>query len=424
MKTNDQIAARVFIDAFMEDPNVNTACLQGYAGVGKTWLVGDWLSDIGETENTIIAAPTHKALDVLRQKCGQLPVVFRTLHSLLGIGVRKTEEGDTEQERFSVDHQCTLLVVDEGSMVGQEFFDMIAAKQVSGALRKVLYIGDPAQLPPVKEELSPIFKVERSFTMREIVRYAGPIIKVATFLREHIEAQTQFTLMDVMALTDPADRAVCHINRAALYNWTESAQLKGLDARILAWTNAAVLQHNQTMHARMYPVATTYFAESEKILVADSYTLTKAQGSTAGPKSPPDALMNGEVLTCIECVVAESVSGVAVFTAHCTTAIGKPLMLDFAPNEAHRLNVHKDLNSRIYNMGMGEPARKELVAQRKLINRLAPLRHAYACTVHKSQGSTYDVSIVDFSDIYRSEDKARLMYVAATRPSKYLMFAR
>jgi ATP-dependent exoDNAse (exonuclease V) alpha subunit len=56
--------------------------------------------------------------------------------------------------------------------------------------------------------------------------------------------------------------------------------------------------------------------------------------------------------------------------------------------------------------------------------RLAPLRHAYACTVHKSQGSTYDISMVDFSDVFRSDDKARLIYVAATRASKFLVFAK
>lgn len=66
---------------------------------------------------------------------------------------------------------------------------------------------------------------------------------------------------------------------------------------------------------------------------------------------------------------------------------------------------------------------RKLLDTRKPLNLLAPLRHAYACTVHKSQGSTYDVAFIDFSDMYRSEDRAKLMYVAVTRTSNFLVIA-
>ena len=81
--TQDQIEGRKFLDEFLADPTAKKALLRGYAGTGKTWLIGDWLEAVlsveGCLENVCIAAPTHKALDVLRQKCAHLPVVFKTL---------------------------------------------------------------------------------------------------------------------------------------------------------------------------------------------------------------------------------------------------------------------------------------------------------------------------------------------------------
>lgn len=54
------------------------------------------------------------------------------------------------------------------------------------------------------------------------------------------------------------------------------------------------------------------------------------------------------------------------------------------------------------------------------------LRHSYACTVHKAQGSTYDTVYVDLDDLYkaiRNKDMYnRLLYVAVSRAAKKVVF--
>jgi len=53
----------------------------------------------------------------------------------------------------------------------------------------------------------------------------------------------------------------------------------------------------------------------------------------------------------------------------------------------------------------------------------ANLRHAYAITTHKSQGSTFDIAIVDLKDMAKMRTAFQFnrgLYVAATRPSKHL----
>ena len=60
----------------------------------------------------------------------------------------------------------------------------------------------------------------------------------------------------------------------------------------------------------------------------------------------------------------------------------------------------------------------------KLKEGIADLREPYASTVHKSQGSTYEVCFMDMGDIRRCFDRntlARMLYVGCTRPKQKLI---
>lgn len=437
--TQDQLNAWLFLNAWLNNSSpdaTNEACLLGYAGTGKTWLVCEWLNTVvtDSALNVCIAAPTHKALDVLRSKMPHsVPVVFKTLHSLLGMMVAQQDDLTTETSISERDEKYDLVCVDEGSMENAEFYKLLIDNTGPGKrFGKVLHIGDPAQLPPVKEDLSPIFKIPHTVTLKQVVRYDSAILNVATMLRGHIESGSMFTLLDIVDVLKetPNDRSVSIIPRAKLYEWAHVAHTKKLDCRIIAWTNSAVFNHNKRMHEICFPGA-DHFAVGESILINDSYVLTKEQGSKHQQKQPPDSLYNGEVLTTISSEVAEAVAGVPTFYVLAERNDGQSVRLRFAPNPALQLSVHKALNEQIFATGRkryDSPAAMrgytELVAVRRTIARLAPLRHAYSNTVHKSQGSTYDISMVDFGDIYCSDDRARLMYVAATRPSMFLVLGR
>jgi len=69
--TADQIRAREALNAWVDSTSPTESSffsLQGYAGVGKTWLVADWVRELLERRpdmNITIVAPTNKAVDVL-----------------------------------------------------------------------------------------------------------------------------------------------------------------------------------------------------------------------------------------------------------------------------------------------------------------------------------------------------------------------
>ena len=412
-------------------------CLQGYAGVGKTWLVAAFLRALLARRpgiKIIVSAPTNKAVDVLRRKCGGLDVGFRTLDSFLGYRVKRNDDWEMERSQSNKRDGASpdLLVVDEASMVKADYHNELRRRRIP-----VLYVGDPAQLQPVGEESSPAFSVPDRVLMTEVVRQeaGNPIIGLATYLRELIERDsTDFVLQDIRAFTVDGDRRISFTPRSNVYAWACAALDKGMDCRVLAFTNAAVNEHNARMHALRYPEA-PLFGEGELALVNEAFDY-----------DDDTLLTNGELLRVVKCERVEPIAGVETYEVAALRladslevdgeTTGQKLTLKVAADPDHAYRVHRALTSSIYETiaEIRDAERKggrvaelrqrldQMYATRKPLNKLAPLRHSYSCTVHKSQGSTYDVAMVDFGDVYRSREmRARLMYVAATRPSKFLV---
>jgi hypothetical protein len=420
-----QDGALEFLDAHRASFN-KIACLQGYAGVGKTYIVSQWMMRVLEDEPGVricVAAPTHKALDVLRGKCGHLDVEFKTVASLLGQHISRNEDGELVKGEVPRDWSYDIYMIDEASMITREQCEKLEAKGW-----KIVYVGDPAQLPPVGESSSPAFEYKNKFLMTTVVRQEAdnPVVGIATMLRGRIEEGQGYTMADIAAFATPTDNRLRKVSRSNLYTWAIGAIQKNLDGRILAYTNQTVRQHNAAMHKMLFPEA-PLFGVGEKVLVNDAYALPK--DADADPDAEPEMLTNGTVMTVISCTLrAAEEHGVVTYDVECDHPDGRRLILPVALYEDNAKSVHKVLTEKIWALrkkqGKTEKDRAELrhlLQVRKPLNLLAPLRHAYACTVHKSQGSTYDVSFVDFSDMYRSEDRTKLMYVSVTRTSKFLV---
>ncbi len=434
--TQDQRRAREALDAWVDSTSPTESAffsLQGYAGVGKTYLVADWVRTLLERRpdmNITIVAPTNKAVDVLRGKCGQhmvngeplsTLVTFRTLDSFLGFRVKRNDDWQIEKSRAGKQSTSPDLVIcDEASMVKLEYHNELTWRRVP-----VLYVGDPAQLQPVGEAMSPAFSVPEHVLMTEIVRQeeGNPIIEMATFLRKHIEAGTaDFILQDLREFARPEDRRIAFTTRDKVHGWACAALDKGMDCRILAFTNATVNEANAQMHALRYPDAPLY-GEGETVLVNEAFDY-----------DDETLLTNGELLRVVECTPTDPIEGVEVYKVRAQRlannlevdgeARGRVLEFLVPRDPDHAFRVHRAMTDEIYALRKaGKFGDSEaLMRARRPLNKLAPLRHAYACTVHKSQGSTYDVAFVDFSDVYRSREmRARLMYVAATRPAQFLV---
>ncbi len=150
--------------------------LFGYAGTGKTTLARHLAEGIdGETA---FAAFTGKAALVMRARgCADAS----TIHSLIYRSRGRDEEGPSfVLNRQSPAGKAALIVIDECSMVDEEL-----ARDLLSFGTKVLVLGDPAQLPPVKGG-GFFTAAEPDAMLTEVHRQAkdDPIIRLSMIVRE------------------------------------------------------------------------------------------------------------------------------------------------------------------------------------------------------------------------------------------------
>lgn len=436
-----QFLERFALDAFGTGPNLPhvlpelVGCLEGYAGTGKTFVAAHWVHWLVQTYpalRIVVIAPTNKAVDVLRAKCealGPLETVdFRTVDSFLGYKVKRNDDWEMERTKVGKTLEYDLCLCDEGSMVKEEMDLELRRKRIP-----LLYIGDSLQLEPVGEGISTVFKLPRKCTMTTPVRQKGdsPINDVVYFFRQRVLDSGFFLLDDVkQCIPDRSDRRVSFIRKDAMYGWVNQALDKGMDCRIVSFTNAAVNEHNRVMHRMRYPDA-PLFGVGQQVLVNEAFEVKLPDGEE-------ELLCNGELLEVLACELAEPIQGVVTYDVHCMRKAGafevitdrgtevhyREYHLKVALNNGQATEVHTALSNDIMLARQrGDVVQAQrLATDRRQLNKLAPLRHADSNTVHKSQGSTYSVCFVDFSDIYKARDmRARLMYVASSRPSDFLV---
>ncbi|NDD68980.1 MAG: damage-inducible protein, partial [Synechococcaceae bacterium WB9_4xC_028] len=138
--------------------------LSGYAGSGKTFLSMRLLRQVDAAGLCwTVVAPTHKAVGVLRQALnleGLQPTWYpSTIHRLLRLKLRRQGDRElcepTEQTAMALEH-LGLVLIDEASMVDSSLLS-IALQCAHPFKTRLVFVGDPAQLPPVGEMESPVF---------------------------------------------------------------------------------------------------------------------------------------------------------------------------------------------------------------------------------------------------------------------------
>ncbi|MCE5206555.1 MAG: AAA family ATPase [Porphyromonadaceae bacterium] len=182
--TNDQRNALEKLHAFLlSDEQV--FILQGYAGSGKTTLLKGFVEYLQTINRRYqLMAPTGRAAKVINQKTG-LPAntIHKGIYSFADLQEVDAEE-EGEEGSFFYQYKLwnnpmvynSVLIVDEASMVSDnysegEFFrfgsgyllkDLIEYSRIKDANTdvKIIFIGDPAQLPPIGMSFSPALDVE------------------------------------------------------------------------------------------------------------------------------------------------------------------------------------------------------------------------------------------------------------------------
>ena len=253
--TADQQAAAAAFAAWLAAPGDGAPfVLGGYAGTGKTFLSTRFLAQVEATGLCwTVVAPTHKAVGVLRSQlalAGLSPTWYpSTIHRLLRLKLRR--QGDlerceeTEQTAMALEH-LGLVLVDEASMVDSSLLE-IALRCAHPFRTRLVFVGDPAQLPPVGEPESPVFSLGRACRaeLQQVVRHQGPVLRLASGLRQgDLPCRRPAALAPIRTETGQ----VALLERGAWLEAAQAALRRSAEtdnpdlARILCYTNRCLEQ--------------------------------------------------------------------------------------------------------------------------------------------------------------------------------------
>ena len=378
-------------------------------------------------KDVVLTAPTHKAVAVLARKIAEakIEVPCRTIHSLLSL--KPKPYGDRlvfERQRNAEPVKADLVVVDECSMVDAELFAHIRRHL---PMAFVLFVGDPAQLPPVNEAERLTFGTKSKSHLDTIVRQGAgnPILDAAQAIRGSQGGDVDWT----WCKSATAPPLGVYLPRGAADDWMKKAFTSGEfekdpdTFRALAWTNRRVAELNEKIREWRYG----------KDLPSPFMVGERAMFRAPFIKDKQIVFNTNEEAKVLEIERStfkhnfEECHDVARWTAEIQS-----WRLKLKGDSGAEAQVHMAADDRAFADVVNrvkDEAADARIRWKHLHDfqaEVAKLQSVYAMTVHCSQGSTFRNSFVDIADIRRRQDSNRLemqqmTYVAATRPTHALM---
>lgn len=421
--------------------------LCGFAGTGKTHILRYFLENVVDKSFTI-TAPTHKALRVLEAQVGRKGM---TLHSLHGLKPNiDLQNFDIEAPQFdplnpSRIQNYNLVVIDECSMINKDLFTLNHNKAIEYKV-KILYVGDPLQLPPVKEQLSLTFGVVKNkIELTEIIRQeeGNPLLELFKLLRYDIVNKTNTFLHYIVKNRSNIKNGIGYeivpttVFRERLIDTFKSDTFHNdIDyMRVTAYTNKAVSQWNNLIRDNIIGKDADIIHINDLIL---SY-------NTIVDEFKDPVILNSEdyIIHDIrsyfsdENIKTYAVNLKSMFDGRITPPF---LIVDTKDVSFNRYkNVLKHLYDRAANRAQGGWFSYYKFKNRFLTNKTfsidtihgqkwisKDIDYGYAMTTHKTQGSTFQNVAIDLTDIVFTETRYgrkendidmrnKLIYVALSR---------
>lgn len=444
---------REMVDFVKFDNRKSILLLKGYAGTGKTYLIGkfiDYILNTRDNWNIAMTAPTNKAVKVLRKSSGiHNPMVnFSTIHSLLGLREQITENGDQIFVAGNTDTPNILnfkiLIIDEVSMLPDELFTKVQgyANNV-----KIILLGDPAQIPPVmKHDCIPFTPEGRNefdikmIELTEIMRQkkGNAIIENSMIIRDNLEA-IQPPIVRTISLNEDG-KGIIHVNssdEAQRDGFIETLQEYFTDdrfkensdyAKVLSWTNKSVTQMNKLIRGMIFKDRIEPGAKMPKVMVGEKLIANK-------PIIKIDKLGKTIIFTSndeFEVISYEVLTDSRFFFYYETVV--EEVLIDGSRVRKNIKILHEDSEAE-FNKKLAEIKREAIrlvdpIKKRSewrwyydFMGLYSDINYNYAITTHKSQGSSYCNCFVLEDDIDQNKkiiERNRIKYTAFTRASDKL----
>jgi hypothetical protein len=428
--TDCQQQAVTELFAFLTDPEEKMFVLAGPAGSGKTYMLEDFQDNFDkqwEIERVIddtlpdavsffFTATTNKAATVLQEN----GINATTVHSFLGLITRwdpnNREHYLTKRKNAKDQGRLTLanlnvLFVDEASMIGRDLYKYIEKWVKDDIKRKVVFIGDRCQLPPINETeavpFSPFLSLP-GVTLQEVVRQ-GESTPLASLVTQFRKAVTD-DIPQKVTIPPEVKSFEAFKDDDEWYDelFSHMPDPGSLGAVVLCYTNATVSDY--TRHLRDHwgigtePEVGEAVCMDTTVVGNDGRKVLWRTGDlfVIGAKEPAKRTIQGKDFE--GHFYADNLSGNKVFV---------PKQRSF----------RKEASNLAYRNRSPKSSQESF----EVNNIWGMFSQYHVSTVHKSQGSTYPTVFLDMTDFSKCRDKDtlhRLLYVAASRASHNLFIRR
>lgn len=429
--------------------------IEGKAGTGKTTIAKEILKEF-EDEQIYVAAVSHKAKGVIKNSFGEdiRGKKFFSIASLLGL--KGINDNSTQTTKFQVgekipllDNPPALLVIDEASMITEDVLKKII--DINSSLSRpfqMLFLGDIGQIQPIRDDQSEFYRTHKELLNKKsdifnskhksklITRVrqgeANPILPYADYFWEnsqkespelnptqHIVRNNQITDKGSLLFSNSEGEVLNSVIKAV-----KNAVEKGLTnhVKIVTYHVNEKSELNKKIHEALFGKDSDY-SKGDMLILNAPYDIPDAK-----------ATMENSSEIQIKDIQDSDVDEHGVHTLYLETN-GAAYTRTGQELKDCTIQVISRNDIDLYNQKLQELASTAKRQTNRILKkqawmefweykgRYADIDFGYAITAHKSQGSTYDIVVVDEKDIMgtsatSNQEKSELIYTALTRPRK------
>ena len=433
--------------------------LRGYAGTGKTTMVKVIADYIEQSRQLVMMAPTGRAARVLTKKTGYEAVtIHKAIYNMSHVVTKKVKDVAESEFKFifpihqSVMEGNIVAIVDEASMVcsrkiEHELFMFGTDNLMEDLLTfirpnfggKVIFVGDPAQLPPIGEPVSNALRSEYfeekglkviEAELTEVLRQKGDsvILKNAMMIRDLLKKDKRNQLIfeeqkDDVEMIPPEQ----FLDKFLNYRKTSGRH----DSVIICYSNKSASRYNRDIRKALYGENVPIRENDILLITQNNYRLNCMNGEfvpvlSIGERKQQSAPVYAQIggkkqhivitLNFIQVTVPNGDG----FPMQCM------LLEDLLTSDKATISI--DEHRALYiNFCMRNPKLKQGTEAftKALLNdeyyNAIRAKYGYAVTGHKCQGGEWGKVFVDYTNrTGLDDDSLRWAYTATTRAQNTL----
>ena len=446
------------IKAFLNS-DASVFILRGYAGTGKTTMVKVIADYIEQSRQLIMMAPTGRAARVLAMKTGHAAAtIHKAIYTKAHVEPKKVKDVAESEFKFvfpiiqSENGGNIVAIVDEASMVcsrkiEHELFMFGTDNLMEDLLTfvrpnfggKVIFVGDPAQLPPVGESVSNALRAEYfqekglkviEAELTEVLRQKGDsvILKNAMMIRDLLKKEKRNQLV----FEEQKDDVETVPSEQFLDKYLNYRKESGRhDSVIICYSNKSANRYNRDIRKSLYGGDVPLQKNDILLITQNNYRLDRMNGEfvpvlSIGERIQQSAPVYAQIGGKKERIVI-TLNFIKVTVPN---GDGNPipcmLLEDLLTSDTATISI--DENRALYinfcmrnpNLKQGTESFAEALLNDEYYNAIRA-KYGYAVTGHKCQGGEWGKVFVDYTGrTGLDDDSLRWAYTATTRAQKTL----